>query len=344
MPCAVAEPLTDSPSEVAASRLHHLMQLLPAGVLVLDEAGSVREANPQAHALLGEPLLGEPWRAVIGRAFAPQADDGHEISLKDGRRVRLATRALDPEPGQLVMLTDLTETRQLQHNLSHLQRLSALGKMAASLAHQIRTPLSAALLYAANLGNRNLDEAGRVRFQDKLMARLGELEQRVNDLLLFARGGHTQQLEQLPLAQLAERLSSSCEAALERRQASLSVQVPAKILVRANPDALVSALQNLVNNALEAGADALRLEAEIQGAFVACRLMDNGKGMSPQEQAQVLTPFFTTKSNGTGLGLAVVHSVSRAHGGRLELQSVPGQGSCFTLVLPLAMDKDPSDD
>ncbi|MBY6186883.1 HAMP domain-containing histidine kinase [Marinobacter hydrocarbonoclasticus] len=340
---ALAEPQLDD-AQRAASRLNHLMQLLPAGLVVLDDAGVVVEANPQALALLGEPLLAQSWRAVIARAFAPQADDGHEISLKNGRRVRLATRALDPEPGQLLMLTDLTETRQLQQNLSHLQRLSALGRMAASLAHQIRTPLSAALLYAANLGNRNLDEAGRVRFQDKLMARLGELEQRVNDLLLFARGGHTQAQERVTVSALFERLATSCEAALERRQATLDWRCDAPLALMANPEALVSALQNLINNALEAGATALRLNAVRQGAFVAITVMDNGKGMTPAEQAQVMTPFFTTKANGTGLGLAVVQSVCRAHGGRLELQSVPGQGSGFTLVLPGEDIKDTSDD
>ncbi len=340
---ALAEPQLDD-DQRAASRLNHLMQLLPAGLVVLDEAGVVVEANPQAIELLQGPLLGQPWRAVIHRAFAPQADDGHEISLKNGRRVRLATRALDPEPGQLLMLTDLTETRQLQQNLSHLQRLSALGKMAASLAHQIRTPLSAALLYAANLGNKNLDEAGRSRFQDKLMARLGELEQRVNDLLLFARGGHTQAQERVSSLQLFERLATSCEAVLERRQATMDCHCPEPVWLHANPDALVSAMQNLVNNALEAGATALRLKAHREGGFVALTLLDNGKGMSAQEQARVLTPFFTTKANGTGLGLAVVQSVCRAHGGRLELQSVPGQGSGFTLMLPGEHDKDTNHD
>ncbi|MBY6225063.1 sensor histidine kinase [Ferrimonas balearica] len=340
---ALAEPQLDD-AQRAASRLNHLMQLLPAGLVVLDDGGVVVEANPQAIELLGEPLLGQPWRSVIGRAFAPQADDGHEISLRNGRRVRLATRALDPEPGQLLMLTDLTETRQLQQNLSHMQRLSALGRMAASLAHQIRTPLSAALLYAANLGNRNLDEAGRARFQDKLMARLGELEQRVNDLLLFARGGHTQAQQKVSAEALCQQLATSCEAALERRQARFDWQCDEALQLQANPDALVSGLQNLVNNALEAGATALRLHARPQGEFLALTLMDNGKGMSADQQAQVTTPFFTTKANGTGLGLAVAQSVCRAHGGRLELQSVPEQGSAFTLILPRLHDKDMSDD
>ena len=137
-----------------ASRLNHLLQVMPAGVVVIDGQGIVRQANEQAKVFLGEPLEGELWRTIIARSFKPRADDGHEVSLYDGRRVKLSITPLVNEPGQLIVLTDLTETRQLQARLSHLQRLSSLGKMVASLAHQIRTPLSAAMLYAANLIRR----------------------------------------------------------------------------------------------------------------------------------------------------------------------------------------------
>ncbi|QIZ78884.1 PAS domain-containing protein [Ferrimonas lipolytica] len=311
------------------------MQLLPAGIVVLDSRGIVIEANPQAIELLGEPLIGTRWRELIKRAFAPQRDDGHEITLHNGRRVKLATRALDPEPGQLIMLTDLTETRQLQHNISHLERLSALGKMAASLAHQIRTPLSAALLYAANMGNRNLDERGRERFQTKLMARLGELEQRVNDLLLFARGGNQNNVNKpISLQQLVQLLQQSCEAQLLQKGATWLAppQLPGKI--SANIETLNSALQNLVINALEAGATALQLQVEQCQHFVKIRILDNGSGMDDAVQQRILSPFYTTKPNGTGLGLSVVASVCSNHGGRLEVTSALGQGSCFTVVLP----------
>ena len=123
---------------------------LPGNLVVLDARGLVQQANPVAVTMLGEPLTGQRWLDVITRSFRPRSDDGMEVSLKDGRRVKLEISALlsktaYTQPGQLIMLTDLTQTRQLQNRLSHLQRLSALGKMMASLAHQIRTPLSSAM-------------------------------------------------------------------------------------------------------------------------------------------------------------------------------------------------------
>src|SRR5690606_2292395 len=157
-------------------------------VIVIDGQGVVREANPVARQLLGLPLLGMLWRQVIARNFAPRKDDGHEIPLKDGRRLSIATRSLTGEPGQLVLLTDLTETRRLQDQLARHERLSALGRMVASLAHQIRTPLSAALLYASHLTEQVLPVEQQQRFAGRLKERLHELEHQVRDMLVFARG------------------------------------------------------------------------------------------------------------------------------------------------------------
>ena len=109
--------------ERLANRLQNLLDLLPGGVIVIDAQGIVREANPAACELLGLPLEGELWRHVIARCFAPREDDGHEISLKDGRRLSISTRSLDAEPGQLVLLNDLTETRHLQDQLARHERL-----------------------------------------------------------------------------------------------------------------------------------------------------------------------------------------------------------------------------
>src|SRR5690606_34713 len=160
----------------------------PGGVVVLDGRGVVREANPAARELLGEPLEGQLWRELIRERFAPRDDDYHEVSLRSGRRVSLATRSLQGEPGQIILLTDLTETRRLQAQLARNERLSALGRMVASLAHQIRTPLSTALLYASHLNQPELTATHRQRFSQRLKDRLQAIELQVRDMLLFAKG------------------------------------------------------------------------------------------------------------------------------------------------------------
>ena len=107
-----------------SSQLNQLIDVMPTGVVILDGNGVVVKINKFASQLLDEPILGQPWFDVIKRSFKPRADDWHEVSLKDGRRVKLDITTMGNQPGQLIMITDLTETRLLQDKLGQLQRLS----------------------------------------------------------------------------------------------------------------------------------------------------------------------------------------------------------------------------
>jgi len=321
--------------ERLARRLQSLVDLLPGGVIVIDGHGVVCEANPVAVDLFGAPLIGQLWREIITRSFAPRKDDGHEISLRDGRRVSIATRSLNGEPGQLVLLTDLTETRRLQAQLARHERLSSLGRMVASLAHQIRTPLSSALLYASHLEEGGLSCEQQQRFAGRLKDRLHELEHQVRDMLVFARG-------ELPLPDRLSpsQLCAALRAAAEPRLQGVAVRWQCDVHfgeLLCNRDMLVGALLNLVENALQAaiGPGRLKIHFYARRAALHICISDNGAGIDPATLARLGEPFFTTKATGTGLGLAVVNAVARAHSGDLRLLSRQGRGTCARLVLPL---------
>ena len=321
--------------EVIANRLQSVLSLLPGGVIVIDAHGFVREANPAACDLLGLPLEGELWRNVISRCFAPREDDGHEISLKDGRRLSLATRSLDAEPGQLVLLNDLTETRHLQGELARHERLSSLGRMVASLAHQIRTPLSAALLYASHLTEQVLPAETQQRFAGRLKERLHELEHQVRDMLVFARG-------ELPLndrltpAALGQALQAAAQVQVDGHHVRWQYDNPRGELL-CNRDTLVGTLLNLIENAVQASNGPARLKVHLYRHADSLRICisDRGAGIDAKTLARLGEPFFTTKTTGTGLGLAVVKAVARAHQGDLQLRSRPGRGTCAMVTLPL---------
>jgi two-component system sensor histidine kinase FlrB len=321
--------------ERLANRLQNLLDLLPGGVIVIDAQGIVREANPAACELLGLPLEGELWRQVIARCFAPREDDGHEISLKDGRRLSIATRSLDAEPGQLVLLNDLTETRHLQDQLARHERLSSLGRMVASLAHQIRTPLSAALLYASHLTEQTLPVETQQRFAGRLKERLHELEHQVRDMLVFARG-------ELPLTDriTPKMLLQSLQAAALTQVQGLPIRWQCDSHsgeLLCNRDTLVGAILNLIENAIQASAGDVRLKVHLYRRDNSLRvaISDSGSGIDSQVLARLGEPFFTTKATGTGLGLAVVKAVARAHQGQLQLRSRLGRGTCALVSLPL---------
>ena len=322
-----------------ASYMQQLCNELPSGLIVIDGYGVVEQANRIAISLLGEPLEGQLWSDIIARSFAPKNDDGHEISLKNGRRIQLSISSLQGRPGQLILLTDLTDTRELQEHMAKLKRLSSLGKMVASLAHQIRTPLSAAMLYGANLANKTLTESSRLRFQGKLMNRLSDLETQVNDMLLFARSGEQKIVEEVSLVALLEDVQDASESMLCRVDGHLQCRLPdPDLLIMANKNALASALTNLISNAIEAtgkGAQLYISTACRDENLVEISVMDNGPGIAKGHIAKVMEAFYTTKSQGTGLGLAVVQSIVQAHKGSVEVKSEFGKGSCFTLLLPL---------
>ncbi len=321
--------------ERLAHRLQNVLDLLPGGVIVIDGHGVVRDANPVGLELLGEPLVGAPWRDVIGRCFAPRKDDGHEVSLRNGRRLSIATRSLSGEPGQLVLLTDLTETRRLQDQLARHERLSSLGRMVASLAHQIRTPLSTALLYASHLEQGGLSEEQQRRFAGNLKARLHELEHQVRDMLVFARGDLPLN-DRLTPGELLCALRSAAESQLQGVAVRWQCDVRGGEIF-CNRDTLIGALLNLVENALQACEGERRLKIHLYRREETLRICvsDNGKGVDADILARLGEPFFTTRATGTGLGLAVAKAVARAHHGELQLRSRCGRGTCASVTLPL---------
>ncbi len=321
-------------------RLQHLVQVLPTGVVELDERGYVAKANPVAVSMLGEPLIGQRWLDIVNRSFRPRSDDGLEVSLHDGRRVKLAITALEPLAGQLIVLTDLTETRQLQSRLSHLQRLSGLGKMMASLAHQIRTPLASAMLYAQNLTNQKLTTEARNQFSHKLLHRLQDLEQQVNDLLLFARAGREQQVHELSMQQLLSEVYNSVEAIVTDQAGHIRVQLPQPDLqILGNHSALTGALANLIQNALQHAGPGAEIDLcalpDQNGQYVILAVEDRGPGVPESQQQQIFEPFFTTRSNGTGLGLAVVQAVAHSHHGSVRCLNGRHGGARFEMRLPI---------
>lgn len=326
-----------------AGRLQNLLDLLPGGVVVLDGKGVVREANPAARALLGEPLEGMLWRDLIRERFAPREDDYHEVSLRSGRRVSMATRSLMDEPGQLILLTDLTETRQLQSELARHERLSALGRTMASLAHQIRTPLTTAMLYASHLTDAELDEGNRLRFSTRLKDRLQSIEQQVRDMLVFARGDLPIE-DRVPVSDLIEALRQVAEPLVQRSGGSCGWEnrLPDDPSLSCNRETLLGACLNLIDNAVQAGAPGARLKVVVRRRCgqLSLTVIDAGPGIAPAFLARLGEPFHSSKSHGTGLGIAVARSVARAHRGEFFIRSKPGWGTSAEMRLPLSGDSE----
>lgn len=323
------------------TRMQALLDFLPGGVIVIDASGRIVEFNPAAKDLLSVSLDRRLWRDVISESFAPKNDDGLEVSTKTGKRMSISTSSM-AEEGQIILLTDQTETRKLQKNLSRHEKLSAMGKMVSVLAHQIRTPLSAAMLYAGHLNNPNLSFDKKSEFSKKVLSRLQHMERHVRDMMLFVKSELALN-DVITMGDLEIGLREASEVLLitSRSRCTWVNSVP-HLKIKCHREALISALMNLVNNGLQSSNDrvvelsiTMHLVTVNKEERIIITVHDNGDGMTQQQVSQTQELFYTSKKQGTGLGLAVVKSVARAHGAQFRLVSQSNVGTQALFILPL---------
>ena len=322
--------------EHLAARLSALIEGLPGGVLVLDNEGVIQECNPVASDLLGEPLLAQSLAAVLARA-ALNGHAGEHIELRSGRFVNICRRE-SQSGGEVVLVTDVTESHLMQVFLTRQQRLLTLGELAAGLAHQIRTPLATALLYASQMTMPGRSPEDLARCADRTVSSLKQLDKLVTDMLAFAHGGAAREV--VSVSALLEQVAQWLRPAL-RRGIRLTIRTQAPDLkIRANAPSLVSAVLNLATNALQAATADLDLELLARRAAdgrAQIVVSDNGPGVPAHIRERIFEPFFTTRARGNGIGLAIVRSVVEAHQGSVSLaQSAGGAptGATFIIDLP----------
>ena len=319
--------------EALSERLGLLLNALPAGVVVVDAAGTVTQANPAAGAMLGDALCGQSWQQLAAGMQAVASPDEFSVG---GRRVSLAESVLVSGGGRIILIHDITAAHEMKASLERNQRLAAMGEMAASLAHQLRTPLATALLYSANLAKAELSDDARTRFAEKATEQLKRLERLIQDVLLFARGEHIVR-EVISVAGLLSEAAQTLEPLCAARGVEYRREGEAdEAIIVGSRKSLSGALLNLLENALqvcEVGG-AVTLKVAVLGKRVSLSVRDTGPGVAPEQQARIFEPFFTTKGQGTGLGLAIALGVARAHGGSIDVLSRPGEGAEFVMELP----------
>lgn len=318
-------------------RLARLLDALPAGVAVLDAMGRVEQSNPAAACILGADIDGRVWEEFISACLAPTSTPGEwEMPRLGRRRIAVSETRLASSGGRIVLIHDVTEAHRMKTQAARNERLAAMGEMAAGLAHQLRTPLAAALLYAAALDNPRLAEAERARCGARVRERLQHLERLIRDMLSFARG-EASGGESIPVSELLAEAAQVFEPLTRRRGVTFTVSDDSDgAAISGNRKALGGAIVNLMENALDACAEGGRIQlgAGFSQGAVCIRVCDNGRGMDAATQARLFEPFFTTRAEGTGLGLAIARGVACAHGGAIEVESTPGAGAVFSLTLP----------
>lgn len=326
--------------------LEAVLTAIPTGVVVYDAAGRVIRANDAATEILGTDRTDLADAAAMA-AVAGDVTDGSptEVTCGDGAVRVLARRrstirlAGDEGSGEVEVIEDQTELVRAQERLHRLDKTAALGTMAGGIAHEIRNPLHAIQGFAELLCREPSIDAGSKAFRHARRIREGvsEIEGIVASMLGIAGQGELA----LETFELGGMLEDAVDAARRGREDASRWTVELDVeagRITADRIKLRQAVRNLVANACDAqpGGGRVLVRAHETAAGVRLAVADDGPGIGAADAHRLCDPFFTTRAEGTGLGLALVQRVAELHGGSLELEpSVePLQGACFALLVP----------
>ena len=326
--------------ENLSQQLSLLLNALPGGVIALDAQECIEQVNPAAIAILGESLVGGDWRQVTQERLSPTAIVNEWLvklqQTAQPRRIRIESSATDAAGRRILLVNDITEAYAIQEQIRRNQRLTSMGEMAANLAHQLRTPLSTALLYANHLGGDALTPVERRKFATKTIERLHHLEHLTKDMLRFVKG-EARRRERVVISDLLAELHQVIEPQITQQDLQFIVQDQsmAQALIT-DRQALCGAMINLLENAMQASATGVKLilASRLEGKNIILSVHDNGSGIEAALQERLFEPFFTTRAEGTGLGLAIVRGVIESMGGNVTIHSAPGEGTEFMIRLP----------
>ncbi|HUO56945.1 MAG TPA: ATP-binding protein [bacterium] len=360
---------------------HCVLASIKTGIIVARNDGRIRTFNSGARQITGfveaemaEKPLGElpgglaPVAAALKRTLEEEksfVQDHLELTTARSETipVTLETSVLKGGNGEVIgaiaTLRDMTLLRQMETQLLRSERFSALGEMAAGVAHEIKNPLNAISGFSRRLSAKLEDPALR-KYADIIAEEVRRMDGIVNDVLEYSRPDHVNKapsdMNQL-LEETAHFLHEKIEAAGVQVEWNLSPVLPQ---VEADIPKVRQVALNLILNALQAmpqggklslktrlieglvpqaGNDgALFQQLFLQQKMVAVSVGDTGCGIPKENISKLFHPFFTTKITGTGLGLSICHKIIAAHGGNLDVESEVGKGSTFTFYLPLGED------
>jgi hypothetical protein len=335
--------------------VEQLLERLEDAILMAGADGVVRIASPAA-----ERMFGRPREEIVGRALtellppdspagcvlAAALDSGASLTdvpvdwVMAGTPTRLLLNA-NPLPGGagcILRLRDVEGRQLLESQLNLSQRLSAINRLTGGVAHEIKNPLNSIALRLELLKSRFLPEAPQAKPEIDIIAQeITRLDRVVRTFLDFTRPLELQ-LREVDLAGLAQDVLAFMRPETERAgiEVGYSARV-APVRVRGDNDLLKQALMNIVRNAMEAMPRGGRMTVVVAhtGRDALVAVTDTGPGIAPDNRERIFQLYYSTKQDGSGIGLAMAYRAVQLHGGSIEVDSEPGQGATFRLRLPL---------
>jgi len=325
----------------------NILQSVPSGVISVDNELKIKSMNQAA-----EQILGVNAKETVGKGFTDVFVEPLTALIKENRSVSRAEypyvtgdrrhiwlgittselrNTSGEKIGRIIVFTDLTEIKVLEAQVALKERLSQLGEMSAGIAHELRNSMSVISGYAKLL-SKKIEPSQRIT-AEAITDEIKNMDKIIFELLAFARPTVLNR-ERVELHELIKDAAAS--VAGDNGPVRVSINADAPISIKADAVLLKQALSNLIINAVDAmsetGSINIGLRRIQDKAEISVR--DAGCGIPDDIRQKIFLPFYTTKPQGTGFGLALVQKIVVSHGGSIEVDSREGEGTVFTIVLP----------
>jgi len=332
-----------------------IVHSMDSGLLTLNSAGMMTTFNRAAEMITGfgrEEVLGKPLSSVFPDVVQHEAlSDASskkkpyrydvEFKKKDGRIGYLgfsisSLKEPDGKPiGNLLIFQDLTALKNMEEHVKRVEKLAAIGEMAAGIAHEIKNPL-ASVSGSIQLLNKEVNTTSTDRkLMDIVLRETDRLNTLANDFLLFARPS-SDKIEAVDLSSaIGDTLELFRKDDICQNRITVLQDLSTELWTEMDPKHTRQILWNLLLNAAQAidGRGTIHVSSKTAEDMIQVAVKDDGCGMSEEAVSKIFDPFFTTKAHGTGLGLSIVYRLLESYNGRLDVESLQGQGSTFTIYL-----------
>lgn len=329
----------------------NVIESIPVGLVTLDAEDKVVSCNRKTEEIMGRSLEATKGKKIndafpgcridcfdIRKAIL---DHSAECTTEDGRDVpvKIGGSSLVNNDGDIIgtvlIIRDMSVIRDMEQQLERSRRMAALGKMAAGIAHEIRNPLGTLRGFAHYFGSQAGADEESKSYADLMVSEVDRLNRNISGLLQFARPRELQ-LVSVNLDELISKIVALMEGDFVDHALNFHWQCNTGITFEADSDMLLQVLMNLLKNSIYSTAPGgeVSLTGSEDEHHVRITVSDNGSGMTKQEREKMFDPFFTTRKTGTGLGLAVSHQIIEQHRGVFEVETVSGEGTSVTVVLP----------
>ncbi len=313
-----------------------ILEALDSGVVLIDRRGRVLYANKYAQ----QHLSVVPKLIEIARA----KNTNEQETIIQGRTYSFSVKTFKHEPstgGWSVLFKDITEIKKMRMMMTMVDKLSSLGIIAASIAHEIKNPLAGVRVMAQTL-YRELEPEKR-EYASRIIKQIDRIDSMIKKLLAHAKPKPARP-RPFPLKDVVDEVMAILGDRLRKVGIKVKISVPGDLWITADPHQMQQVLMNLVLNAIEAmektggilqivGGQSTIVNPEFGQPYVFLMVKDNGPGIPEDAQQKIFYPFYSTKESGTGLGLFVVYQLVKENGGMVEVQSEPDSGTEFILYL-----------